>query len=191
MHIDGWSGIAKRARFGLVTTLVCCGFASVTVLWSIESSRADGLPLSHAELSAFAGVPASHGKKARTPVANDASSINEKVSLEITQIKGDLIYAAGRATGSFTAPASLYLKLVNASRAEAQIYVKNSQGSLYAYGVASYYAVGSASFFKGIKGGMRGTGKFADVKNEGVKMSGTMNRRTLQISILFRGKANG
>jgi hypothetical protein len=115
--------------------------------------------------------------------------VDETLSFEITQIKGNIVHAVGKSLGTFVGDASLDLTLVNASHAVAQIYAYNSHGSIRGVDSSRYRASGAISYFSG--GGapptIHGSGKYATVKVVSMSLSGFMNRRTLQISVHMQG----
>lgn len=140
--------------------------------------------------SAHAGDASSRPLKTHAPHAtvSEVEKIDERLAFEITQIKGNVIYAQGRLTGKqFTGNGSLHLTLVNASHAVAQIYANNSHGTLQGNGQARYHAVGAISYFVGTTATLHGSGKYRKARNLGTKMTGTMNRRALTISISLKG----
>lgn len=168
MDIDGLPHLETRVRTLLVAGLLACGFASGAFLLNAQSSGASG----------------------PTAKASKVKILNEALYLEITQIKGNVIYASGKSTGGFNANVTLHLTLQNASRSVAQIYARNSQGTITGNGAAAYHASGALSSFSGKEATLRGTGKYSHVKSLGIKMTGTMNRRTLKITINLKGKWN-
>jgi hypothetical protein len=119
----------------------------------------------------------------------DVEAVKLKLSLEITSIKGNIIFAQGRVSGpKFNGSAYLHLNLINASRAQASFNAYNSHGSLSGTGSAPYRVSGTVSYFTGGNPSIRGTGKYAKTKSLGMKMSGSMNRRTLQIAVNLQGR---
>lgn len=168
MHIEGLPHRQIRVRTLLMAGLLACGLAIGALSLDAASSGASG------------------------PVANASKVkiLNETLNLEISQIKGNIIYAQGKSTGQFTANVTLHLTLRNASHSVAQIYAKNSQGTITGNGSANYHASGAVSSFSGKEAALKGTGKYSHVKSLGIKMAGTMNRQTLKITISLKGKWN-
>jgi hypothetical protein len=168
MDIDRLPHSMTRVRTLLVAGLLVCGLVLGSLSLNAASSSASG--------------PAARASKVKI--------LNETLNLEISQIKGNVIYALGKSTGQFTANVTLHLILVNASHSVAQIYAKNAQGTIIGNGSAGYHASGAVSSFSGKEASLRGTGKYSHVKSLGIKMTGTMNRRTLKITIELKGKWN-
>jgi hypothetical protein len=168
MDIDGLPHLETRVRTLLVAGLLACGFAFGALSLNAQSSGASG-PVA---------------------TASKVKILNETLYMEISQIKGNVIYAQGKSSGAFNANVSLHLTLQNASHAVAQIYAKNGQGTILGNGAAGYHASGSLSSFEGKEATLKGTGKYSHVKSLGIKMTGTMNRRTLKITINLKGKWN-
>lgn len=168
MDIDGLPHLETRVRTWLVAGLLACGLALGAFSLNVASSSASG--------------PAAKASKVKI--------LNETLNLEISQIKGNVIYASGKSTGQFIANVTLHLTLQNASHSIAQIYAKNGQGTITGNGAAGYHASGAVSSFSGKEATLKGTGKYSHVKSLGIKMTGTMNRRTLKITINLKGKWN-
>jgi hypothetical protein len=168
MDIDGLPHFKTRVRTLLVAGLLACGLAIGALSLNAESSHASG--------------PAAKASKVKI--------LNETLYMEISQIKGNVIYAQGKSTGQFNATVTLHLTLQNASKAVAQIYANNSNGTITGNGAAAYHASGALSSFSGKEATLKGTGKYSHVRSLGIKMTGTMNRRTLKITINLKGKWN-
>jgi hypothetical protein len=140
---------------------------------------------------AYASAPKHHSKGlVPRAKASIVETVNEQLTFEITQIKGNVIYATGQSLGKFTGTAYLHMRLLNASKAIADIYGNNSRGTIQGSGAAGYHASGAISYFTGGNPTLHGTGKYSALKSLGMSMTGTMNRRTLKISFDLRGKWN-
>jgi hypothetical protein len=158
--------------------LLLCGCAFGAIGIGVGSTSAADVPLSPY-------VSARHSAKAAKV---KVEYVNIELNLNITAVKGNIIYAEGVVSGKFKGPASLHLDLVNASRSEASFTAREPHGSLYGSGPANYRVSGSVSYFSGGTPSMSGTGKYQKIKGAGVKMTGSMNRRTLKIVIHMTGK---
>lgn len=178
------SGSKVFGKAPIATVLVVTAMP-LAAAWqgAAEAVRAFAEPAAHAKHGGAGGRNGSVGR------ASKIENVKEYIRLEITQVKGNVVYAQGSATGSFKAKAWLYLELVNASHAVARIYTSNSRGTISGYGPARYHASGSVSRFSGNQPPtMRGSGKFKDLRSVSIKLVGEMNRRTLKIWVNMTGK---
>ena len=171
MHTNVLPQVETRVRALLICGLLLCGFILGALLINLDGAHANQA------LSA----PKAHASK--------VEAVNVKLDFEITQVKGDVILAKGRSLGAVSGNASLHLTLVNASHAIAEIYAYNKNGTIHGVGAAGYHAAGGVSYFSGGKPpALRGTGKYKGLKSLTMKLTGTMNRRTLKISVQLKGK---
>jgi|HubBroStandDraft_3_1064219.scaffolds.fasta_scaffold28435_2 hypothetical protein len=183
MDIDRLCQHARARTSALIVAgLLLCGvsFGAVSIgsaaSWAGVSPRRSG----H-DSSASTSV---HKAKAAT-----VEAVNFKLTFEITAIKGNVIEAKGFISSSkYSGAASLYLDLVNASRATASFNSSNSRGKLSGSGTSTYRVSGAVSYFKGSNPIVHGSGKYEGAKALGISMSGTMNRRTLEIKINLQGR---
>lgn len=176
MHTRVIADVGTRTRALLALGLLFGGLGLGVAGFDVDRARANDAPPNRS----LANAPSARASK--------VEAVNQHMTFEITQIKGNVIYAQGRSLGQFNGTASLYMTLVNASHAVAQIYARNSHGTLQGTGAALYHASGAVSVFSGGNPTLHGSGKYADVKSLGIKMTGVMNRRTLKIAIQLHGK---
>lgn len=167
---------SNSARALLVAGLILASAASSVVLLDVEPSHAGG---AHARNRPTAGVRGAKAAKTET--------LNESFHLHLTKVKGSKIYAQGRGTGTITGAASFDLTLVTASRATANFTGSNSSGTMTGVGTGSYRVAGSMSYFSGSVTSVHGSGHFAGVANIGIKISGSVNRKTFEMSMTMHG----
>jgi hypothetical protein len=168
-----------RVRALLGCGLLLCGIILCAFAYGTQGARASGTTSNRPNPS----TPSARASKIEV--------VNQNLVFEITQIKGNVIYAVGNSLGTFSGKASLHLRLVNASVAVAQIYASNTHGEIRGTGVAHYHASGAVSNFEGgSPPNLHGSGKYADLRVVSMKLTGFMNRRTLKIVFHLRGKWN-
>jgi len=129
-------------------------------------------------LSAVLGVESSRA---------GAETLNESFHLHLTKVKGNTIDAQGRGTGTITGNATIDLTLVTASRANASFHGSNASGSITGIGAGSYHVAGAMSYFTGSITSVHGSGRYARVSNISIKLNGSVNRRTDEMSMTMRG----
>jgi hypothetical protein len=117
-----------------------------------------------------------------------AETLNELLSMRITSAKGKKVSARGSSSGSVVGPVSFNLVLSSASRASVEFYGTTSGGTLGGTGTASYRVAGPISYFTGTVTGTHGSGKYAHVYSQGITFSGTVNRKTYEVTVRMRGK---
>jgi hypothetical protein len=139
-----------------------------------------------------------HGSAAGRPQARAATieSLNSTLSMAVSKIEGNTIIAQGQAirslSGQIDGVASLYMTLLNGARAKVAVTivnaVKGSRGTLRGAGSGNYHVSGAVSYFTGGVTSLSGTETFAHVKNLGIHVVGTLNRRTYRFSGTIKGK---
>ena len=136
------------------------------------------------------------------PVARAATSqveqVNQKVLMSVASIQGNTITAHGQeVTGQLNGVVSFVLKLLNGSRVSTSFTVYNNghmgnqhhhKGTVQGATNGHYNVSGAVSSFSGQIVGMRGTEDFAHAKALGISLSGTLNRRTYQVTLIMKGK---
>jgi hypothetical protein len=152
------------------------GALATGILLLVTPPRASGLP----------STPlASHRPSARGARVED---INETLSLNISSIKGNTIYAHGRSSGTIAGSGSFNLTLLNASRATAAFSGANSHGGVAGTGTGHYRVSGALSYFTGSVSSLRGSGGYSGAKPLAISVSGTVNRQTYTVTIAMHGK---
>ncbi len=174
MRINAITNSTVRAL--LVTGLILVSAALAVVLFEVEPSHAGG---AHARNHPVAGVRGA--KAART------ETLNESFHLHLTKVKGNKLYAEGKSTGTIVGAVTFDLTLVTASRATANFIGTNSSGSMTGVGTGSYRVSGSMSYFSGNVTSVHGSGRYGRVANLGIKISGTVNRKTFEMSMTMHG----
>jgi hypothetical protein len=149
--------------------ILSCAAASV-VLFDVESSHAGGA----------ANVRGAKAAKTET--------LNESFHLHLTKVKGDKIEAQGKGTGTITGNVTFNLTLVTASRATAEFGGTNSSGTMSGSGTGNYHVAGAISYFTGNVTSVHGKGRYSGVANLGIKLSGSVNRKTYEMSMTMQGK---
>jgi hypothetical protein len=167
-----------RARALTTIGLLLCAASACSLFISAAPSRAGGLR------SSYARHHEEYAKRA------NVEAFEMHLTLEITSIKGNVIDAEGKVSGKLTGKASLRLDLVNASRGFASFTGYNSRGTVAGTGWANYRVSGAVSYFQGSNPALHGYGKYTGLKSLGIKMTGTLNRRTLDITINVQGKVS-
>jgi hypothetical protein len=132
--------------------------------------------------SALAG-----GTTSRAKVAG-AQTINEYTYLRLTYVKGNRIAGRGSASGTVIGTGSANLTLVTASRAVGEFTGGNPGGSVRGKIVASYRVAGVSTYFNGTVTSVSGTGRYAKARSLGIKISGTMNRAKLTLTMTAAGR---
>jgi hypothetical protein len=152
----------------IVGLIISCAAASV-VLFDVESSHAGG-----------ANVRGAKAAKTET--------LNESFHLHLTKVKGEKIEAQGKGTGTITGNVTFNLTLVTASRATAEFSGTNSSGTMTGGGTGNYHVAGAISYFTGNVTNVHGKGRYSGVTNLGIKLSGSVNRKTYEMSMTMQGK---
>lgn len=124
----------------------------------------------------------------RAKQASSVHSLNERMSLKITSIKGNTIYARGPVSGSIPGNGSFNLTLKNASRASSVFSGGNSHGGVAGTGNGRYRVSGAVSYFSGSVNSFRGSGRYAHARSLGVSVSGTVNRQTFIVTMTLHGR---
>jgi hypothetical protein len=169
--------VETRARALLVCGLLVCGLVPSAIFIGVDSAHANRASADRQSV----GEPNAKASKIEI--------VNETLYFEITQIKGDVIYAQGKSSGTLTGNASLRLTLVNASHAVAELYAYNPRGSIKGSGHARYHASGAISHFSGSQPpSLSGSGKYKGLRALSMNLTGVMNRRTLKIIVQLKGK---
>lgn len=172
----------RTFRLGSMHTVLVCvllAFAGVCgALWvEVDSSHAS---------------EGSHGALARPkhpqPAAAKAERLNELMRLRITNVKGKKVSARGSASGTISGSVSFKLILSSASHARAEFSGSNSSGRIDGGGAASYRVAGAVSYFSGTVTSMRGGGRYAHAYSLGVQFSGTVNRKTYEVTLRLNGR---
>jgi hypothetical protein len=120
--------------------------------------------------------------------AAKVEALNEKLSLTITKIVGNTIYAKGTSTGAVKGTGAFYLTLTNATRAKAEMYGVSTHGKLRVGGAASYRVSGPVSEFKGNVTLLSGSGAYAHARSLGIAFKGKLNRQNFKASVELNGK---
>lgn len=156
-------------------------------------------------LLAFSGVlgiaaSVAHGSAVDAPKARAATleTVNSTLSMNVSKIVGNTISAQGQTvsglSGTVDGVASMYVVLLNGAKAKSSFTIVNGPhtgdgaGSLRGTGIGNYHVSGALSYFTGGIGTLSGTGTFAHVKNLGLHIVGTLNRRTYKFSATIKGK---
>jgi hypothetical protein len=169
----------RTIRLDPVRVLLGLG-AALAVLWlAAGSSRAgEGSP---------GGLNATNAARAQ---ASTIRSLDETMHMRIKKVKGKRISAKGNAVGSVAGKGSFKLVLSNGSSATATFYGHNSQGTISGTGVAGYRVAGAISYYDGKITSLQGTGRYAHASAHGITFSGTVNRRTYEVTMHLRGHWN-
>ena len=115
-------------------------------------------------------------------------TINELMRMRITSVKGKKVSARGSSSGTINGSVSFYLILSSASRASAEFFGSNSNGTVSGKGTASYRVAGSISYFNGTVTSVSGSRRYRHSYSLGIEFSGTVNRRTYEVTMRLRGK---
>lgn len=159
---------------GKCTALLSAGLVISAALLAGTSATASGIP------SVGVHVPTARMAK--------VEPLNETLSLNITKIKGNTIYASGHSTGTVSGTGVFYLTLVNASHAKAEMNGSNSKGSVHCAGAANYRVSGAVSYFSGTVTSFSGSHGYAHARNLGITFTGSLNRTTYEASVKLHGK---
>jgi hypothetical protein len=136
------------------------------------------------------------------PVARAASpqvqEVNQTVLMSVASIQGNTIIAHGQeVTGQLNGVVSFVLKLLNGSHVSTSFTVYNNghignqhhhKGTVEGTTDGHYHVSGAVSSFSGQIVSMRGTEDFAHAKQLGIQLSGSLNRRTYQVTLIMKGK---
>ncbi len=145
-------------------------------------------------------VSVAHGSAASAPKARAATvdTVNSTLSMNVSKIQGNTISAQGQTvsglSGTVDGVASMYVILLNGAKAKSSFTIVNNPhagdgvGSLKGSGTGNYHVSGAISYFTGGIGTLSGTGTFAHVKNLGLHLVGTLNRRTYKFTATIKGK---
>ncbi len=126
-------------------------------------------------------------KPARAGTAK-VETINELMRMRITSVKGKRVSARGSSSGTIAGSVSFNLVLSSASRASAEFVGGNSSGTIYGKGTASYRVAGPISYFNGTVTSVSGNRRYAHSYSLGIAFSGTVNRKTYEVTMRLRGK---
>jgi hypothetical protein len=162
-----------RRSFALLALTI-----ALIALWSVAGSA-------YAGGSSAPSRGKTHSEQARTA---GVESLNEVMHLSITSAKGQRIAAQGTATGTIAGSFDFKLFLSSASRASAEFSGSNSHGTVHGSGTASYRVSGAVSYYTGTVSSITGTGRYAHAQSEGLQFSGTLNRRSFEVTIRVQGK---
>ncbi len=175
MNRSDTSRMGRSRRLGAIGLLVCSGALG------IASSVAHGSAVG--------------GPRAR---AATIETVNSNLSMNVSKIEGNTIIAQGQAvsglSGQIDGVASMYTTLLNGARSRSSFTIVNNPrngdgiGSLRGTGSGNYHVSGATSYFNGSVTNLSGTGTFAHVKNLGLHLVGTLNRRTYKFSASIKGK---
>jgi hypothetical protein len=128
----------------------------------------------------------------RTPVSSAhvarVEALRETLTLSITKIKGNTIYAQGKSRGAINGTGVFYLTLINASHAKAEMTGNNSHGSVRAAGAAKYRVSGAVSYFSGTVTRFAGARGYAHARSLGISFEGKLNRSTFEASVKLHGR---
>lgn len=163
----------KRIRLSLSGLALALVTASA-LLW-LGASLSRGAE-SHARGAAVLSVHAARSEH-----------LSEVMRMRMTSVKGKRIVAQGSATGSVAGAVSFVLMLSSASEGSATFYGHNSRGTMTGTGISHYRVSGTMSYFGGSVASLRGTGRYAHTSNLGIRFSGTVNRRTYQVTMRLDG----
>jgi hypothetical protein len=160
--------------------LLACG----TLLGALALGTPPLVAPSRASGASRATLPL-HGPPAR---GARVETLNLTLSLKISAIKGNTIYAHGRSTGTLVGSGSFNLTLLNASRATATFSGSSSHGGIAGSGVGHYRVSGALSYFTGSVTSLRGSGGYSGAKSLGISVHGTVNRQAFTVTIKIHGE---
>lgn len=120
--------------------------------------------------------------------ASTVGNLDQTMHLRIEKVKGKRVTAGGRTVGTVAGKGSFTLVLSNGSHAVATFHGRNAHGSISGTGVANYRVAGAISYYSGRITSLQGTGRYAHVASLGIELSGTVNRRTYEVTMHLRGK---
>jgi len=167
--------------------LLGCALLTFATALSVLSLQAGSSHASRGSGGAVARIAATTVKRTWAGTAG-AEALNEPMHMRITSVKGKLVSARGSAGGTIAGSVSFNLVLSSASRASAEFQGSNSHGTISGKGTASYRVAGPISYFDGTVTSIGGSGRYAHAYSQGIQFSGTVNRKTYEVTMLLHGK---
>ncbi len=175
---------AARVRRLMVGVLACGGVAGAATPIALASASAVG---------AAGGRPPT----ARAAGGSAVKSVHQTMVMSVSSITGNTIKANGQeVSGQINGSVSFDLTLKNGSLALASFTIYNNghmgdehrKGTVRGAGTGHYHVSGAQSGFSGQILSVSGTEEFTHAKNLGIKLAGTLNRRTYKLTVTLTGK---
>jgi hypothetical protein len=137
-----------------------------------------------------AGAAQSLGAKGhRSPIAVAAREVNlhETGSLHLVSHHNEVLVEQGSGSGTFSGHITVRLTLAY-TQASVRFTAYTSGGTIVGTGEGSTFAEGHVAHFKGTASITGGTGKYAHASARGIKLSGTLVKKTYAFSVDVEGK---
>jgi hypothetical protein len=135
---------------------------------------------------------ASRAKRARSSTRARAArtfSISESGHLHLTSHHGFTLNEQGSATGTIPGKIYIHLNIVSTNRVTAEVNIYPSGGSLTGKVSAAYRSsAGANASFNGTMTILRGTGRYAHARGQGLSFTGTIRRIDDAITVRLTGR---
>lgn len=135
-------------------------------------------------------APSAAGEAISTPPSTEMTELTETSHLHLIKSHGLILNERGVATGTFPCRLAIRFKIVSATRGEATLTAYLQGGSITGHARASYILEGSTGHFAGSFSITKGTGSFAHVTGNGLRLEGTINPTTLGLSAQLTGQVH-
>ncbi len=126
----------------------------------------------------------------RGPVASAASHevlLREKGQLHLVSHHNEVLQEQGNGTGTLNGHITVQLTLAY-TQASVKFTAYTSRGTIVGTGEGSTYAAGPLAHFKGTANITGGTGKYAHASAHGIKLKGTLVKKTYSFTVEVEGK---
>ncbi len=130
------------------------------------------------------------GAKSRGPIATAAThevNLSEKGQLHLVSHHNEVLQEQGGGTGTLNGHITVQLTLAY-TQASVKFTAYTSGGTIVGSGEGSTYAAGPVAHFKGTANITGGTGKYAHATAHGIKLKGTLVKKTYSFTVEVEGK---
>lgn len=136
------------------------------------------------------GVAAQASAKGRGPIAAAAAhevTLHEKGQLHLISHHNEVLQEQGSGTGTLSGHITVQLTLAY-TQASLKFTAYTSGGTIVGTGEGSTYAAGPVAHFTGTANITGGSGKYAHASGNGIKLKGTLVKRTYSFTVEVEGK---